>query len=120
MEQECPFEEPDVPDNGHFDAMMFQLAVFLGSIQEEISKVLIQNPNVKTETEKILKKPDHEITDALDKAASKFILAMPIASMYGVNLMMNVIEHHSSITGNQTITQACEKVRSKIDSCNFN
>lgn len=113
----CPFE-PDDPV--HLENMMFQLTMFLGSIQEEISKSLLQNDKIKTDTEAVLNKPDHEITGVLDKAASKFILAMPVASMYGVNLLMNVIEHHSSITGDQTITQVCEKVREKINACNYN
>ncbi len=117
---DCPFEDPDDPKGDHFENMMFQLTVFLGAIQEEISKSLILNDKIKKDTEAITNKPDHEIARYLDNVAANVVLAFPVAAKYGVNLPINIIEHHSSITGNPVITQVLERIREKINTYNYN
>lgn len=113
-------DAPQTNEKEVFLDMMVELTFFLASLQEEISVVLAQNEKVRRETEALIKRPDHEIVAALDNAVNRFLLAMPLASLYGVNLIMNVIEHHSNITGNRTITEVCNKVREKMQTYQYN
>jgi hypothetical protein len=111
--EEDPQPQGDPPEQGFVDTM-FELAAFLQAIQEEISIVLIQHPKVKKRTEATMKRPDHEILESLDKAIREFLLAMPTASLYGVNLIIGLIQKHSSITGNPIIINAFAEVNKRI------
>lgn len=103
----------DFPEQGFVD-MMFQLTGFLQAVQDEISVVLIQHPKVKEQTEAMMRRPDHEILESLDKAIREFLLAMPTANLYGVNLIIGLIQKHSSITGNTILVDTCAEVEKKI------
>jgi hypothetical protein len=107
-------QSPNQPPEEGFVDMMFELAAFLQTVQDEISVVLIQHPKVKKRTEAIMKRPDHEILESLDKAIREFLLVMPTANLYGVNLMIGLIQKHSSITGNTILVDACAEVEKKI------
>jgi len=109
-------EEPE--DNQTFEEMMFSMTKFMQAIQHEIAIVLIQNPQIKTRVEKLINKPDHEIVECLNKSVREFIIAMTVAESYGVNIMMNVIAAHSSVTGDASLSDAMVAVQERIQQIN--
>ena len=112
-------ESPQEPKrNESFEDMMFGMTKFMQAIQNEIAIVLIQHAQVREKVEKLLKKPDHEIVEALNKSVRDFIIAMTLAESYGVNILMNVIATHSSITGNTALSEAMTAVQEKIQQIN--
>lgn len=110
------FEEQE--KNKSFEDMMFSMTKFMQTIQHEIAIVLIQNKQVKKLSEKILNKPDHEIVDWLNNEVKKFMVAITIAESYGVNMPMNIIATHSSITGNNALSDAMIAVQERIEQIN--
>lgn len=113
---EDPQQEPEEKKN--LSELMFGLTQFTQSIQHEIATVLIQKPEIRTRIEKLINKPDHEIVESLNKSVREFIIAMAVAENYGVNIMMNVIAAHSSVTGDNALSEAMAVVREKIQQLN--
>lgn len=112
-------ESPQEPqENQGFEEMMFGMTQFTQAIQNEIAIVLIQRPEIKNRVEKLINKPDHEIVECLNKSVRDFIIAMTIAESYGVNILMNVIATHSSVTGNTALSDGMLAVQEKIQQIN--
>ena len=109
-------QEPN--ENESFEEMMFGMTQFTQAIQNEIAIALVMSPKIRTRIEKIINKPDHEIVESLNKSVRDFIVSMAIAESYGVNIIMNVIATHSSITGNPTLADSMVIVGEKIQKIN--
>lgn len=112
-------ESPQKPEESQsFEDMMFGMTKFMQTIQQEVAIVLIQNKQIRKLSEKILNKPDHEIVNWLNNEVKRFMVAITIAESYGVNMPMNMIATHSSITGNNALADAMEAVQKKIQQIN--
>lgn len=108
-------ESPQKPEESQsFEDMMFGMTKFMQAIQHEMAIVLIQHPQVRTRVEKIINKPDHEIVESLNKSVREFVIAMAVGESYGVNMLMNVIVTHSSVTGNNALFDAMATVQERI------
>lgn len=95
---------------------LISLTLLMQEVQLEMSSALVTDPQVMKKVAGITKLPDHEIIAELSKAVRQLVLMMPVASNYGVNLVMNVLETHSLVTGDQTLNNLLAKVMAKLDS----
>jgi len=105
-------------ENQSLEEMMFGMTQFTQAIQNEIAIALVMSPQIRAKIEKTINKPDHEIVDTLNKSVRDFIVSMAIAESYGVNIMMNVIATHSSITGNPALAESIITIGEKIQQIN--
>lgn len=109
-------QEPN--KNEGLEEMMFGLTQFTQAIQQEIAIALILKPEIRSHIEKIINKPDHEIVESLYKSVNDFIVSMAVAERYEINILMNVIATHSSVTGNSALADAMLAVQEKIQQIN--
>jgi len=108
----------ELNENESFEEMMFGMTQFTQAIQNEIAIALVMAPQIRARIEKTINKPDHEIVEILNKSVRDFIVSMAIAESYGVNIIMNVIATHSSITGNPTLAESMITIGEKIQQIN--
>lgn len=99
---------------------LLTLTLLMQEIQIEISKALVKEDAIRKKIEKSIKQPDHKIIEEMSKAVRQLVLMMPLATHYGLNLPMNVLEMHSVVTGDKTLNNLLKKVVAKLDSIQLN
>ena len=55
--------------------------------------------------------PENIMMDKMNRATLGFISQMPLATLNSVNLFMNLIAHHSEITGDKTLVNILRKIQ---------
>lgn len=82
---------------------MREMESFTGIIQDEIVNELLKRPGAIEDLKKQLNKPEEEIMKRLNAAILGFVGAMIIAHFNDVNLTMNMLKMHSTITDDAII-----------------
>ena len=95
--------------------MFYELNKFTSLLQHEISEALLQNPKHKKTIGKLLKKPDHEIVEAISHMIRQLIMIMPLANSYGINVFSGLFSMHSVVTKDPTIENRLNAVKTRIE-----
>lgn len=96
----------DGPSRDDFLGMMVELSIFMQSLQDDVSVNLIQDSKIKAKTEELIQRHDHEIVEILDNVVSRFVMLMPLANLYGVNLTMSMVAKLATIAGDKEMIEA--------------
>tara|TARA_R110002074_G_scaffold24141_3_gene72206 strand:+ start:599 stop:937 length:339 start_codon:yes stop_codon:yes gene_type:complete len=82
-------------------------------IQSEINIHLLKDDKMKAKIDERSKEDENKIMKRMNSAIYGFIAAMPLASANYTNLFMQVIAHHSKITGDPTLKNALIRISEK-------
>lgn len=97
----------------HLTLLLEGMCVLTCQLQEEMSHQLIQNDAVREQVKKDNDGSENIAIEKMNRAMLGVISQMPLASLNSVNLIMNIIAHHSKITGDPTMSRILKKIGSE-------
>ena len=113
-----PFPEKMTPEQSEQRKNLIRLFTefnkITGKIQQEISRVLVEDEKVKADLKKQLKGSENDMEIVMNNAAYFFIKVMPLASMNGCNMFGKVLALHSNLTGDPTMHEVFDAVNQQV------
>lgn len=88
-----------------------ELSTFHGIIQSELVEELLNRSGVKEDLAIQSRKPGAQTMESLNTAILGFIGAMPLAQINGINLPMNMLKMHSSLTDDPIIEEIMRRLK---------
>jgi len=104
------------PENDIGKAVRFfkKLVEVSGTIQQDMSRVLLTDKANQKELSKQLQGTENDMEMRMDKAVHAFIAVMPLACMNRVNLFAKTMCLHGNLTGDDTIHNIFDEVNRQI------
>lgn len=91
-----------------------QLVEVSGTIQQDMSRVLLTDKTNQQELSKQLQGSENDMEIRMDKAVHAFIAVMPLACMNRVNLFAKTMCLHGNLTGDPGIHDIFDEVNRQI------
>jgi len=94
--------------------LLENMTILTGEIQAQMSCVLLENESIRKKVEALSNQSENDSIEIINNAMYGFISAMPIASLNLTNIFMNVIAHHSKMTGDPTMIGMLKEIGDRI------
>lgn len=108
-----------IPEDTAVDFVV-EMALLMQELQIGISCSVVADPVSRKSIEKLRKKSENEIVEIVNKAILLIVSLMPIATEHGLNVIMNIVEMYSEVTGDPSMNDLIKKAATRINSSNLN